>query len=226
MPEAKELKFTAHEEKGEVSALYLRPPEAGALLVLGHGAGTSMRHTFMEELAQALAAAGVATFRYNYPYSEKGGGGMDGEKVRLSTVRAAVAAAARQAPGLPLFAGGHSMSGRMTSMAAAEEPLAGLRGILFFAFPLHPAGKPGTERAAHLEKVTVPMLFISGPRDALAELSLLEPAVNKLGERATLHLVDTADHGFRVRKRSRSSTEPVMEELARVASSWMKRQSA
>lgn len=226
MPEAKELKFTAHEEKGEVSALYLRPRGAGALLVLGHGAGTSMRHPFMEELAQALAAAGVATFRYNYPYSEKGGGGMDGEKVRLSTVRAAVAAAARQAPGLPLFAGGHSMSGRMTSMAAAEEPLDGLRGILFFAFPLHPAGKPGTERAGHLEKVTVPMLFISGPRDALAELSLLEPAVKKLGKRATLHLVDTADHGFRVRKRSRSSTEPVMEELARVAASWMKRQSA
>ena len=226
MPQEKELKFTAHEEKGEVSALYLRPRGAGALLVLGHGAGTSMRHPFMEELAQALGAGGVATFRYNYPYSEKGGGGMDGEKVRLSTVRAAVTAAAGQAPGLPLFAGGHSMSGRMTSMAAAEEPLAGLRGILFFAFPLHPAGKPGTERAAHLEKVTVPMLFISGPRDALAELSLLEPAVRKLGTRATLHLVDTADHGFRVRKRRRSSTEPVMEELARVAASWMKRQSA
>ena len=225
MPEVKELKFTAHEEKGEVSALYLRPRGAGALLVLGHGAGTHMRHAFMEELAQALAAAGVATFRYNYPYSEKGGGGMDGEKVRLSTVRAAVAAAARQADGLPLFAGGHSMSGRMTSMAAAEEPLAGLRGILFFAFPLHPAGKPGIERAGHLEKVTLPMLFISGPRDALAELTLLEPAVKKLGKRATLHLVDTADHGFRVRKRSRSSTEPVMEELARVASSWMKLQS-
>ena len=226
MPEVKELKFTAHEEKGEVSALYLRPRGAGALLVLGHGAGTNMRHTFMEELAQALGAGGVATFRYNYPYSERGGGGMDGEKVRLSTVRAAVAAAPRQAPGLPLFAGGHSMSGRMTSMAAAGEPLPGLRGILFFAFPLHPAGKPGTERAGHLEKVTVPMLFISGPRDALAELSLLEPAVKKLGKRATLHLVDTADHGFRVRKRSRSSTEPVMEELARVAASWMKRQSA
>ena len=226
MPEAKELKFTAHEEKGEVSSLYLRPPEAEALLVLGHGAGTSMRHPFMEELAQALAAAGVATFRYNYPYSEKGGGGMDSERVRLSTVRAAVAAAARQARGLPLFAGGHSMSGRMTSMAAAGEPLGGLRGILFFAFPLHPAGKPGTERAAHLEKVKVPMLFISGPRDALAELSLLEPEVKKLGKRATFHLVDTADHGFRVRKRSRSSTEPVMEELARVAASWMKLQSA
>ena len=226
MPEAKELKFTTHEEKGEVSALYLRPRGAETLLVLGHGAGTSMRHPFMEELAQALAAAGAATFRYNYPYSERGRGGMDGEKVRLSTVRAAVTAAARQAPGLPLFAGGHSMSGRMTSMTAAEEPLDGLRGILFFAFPLHPAGKPGTERAAHLEKVTVPMLFLSGPRDALAELTLLEPAVEKLGERATLHLVDTADHGFRVRKRSRSSTEPVMEELARVASSWMKLQSA
>ena len=226
MPELKELKFTAHEEKGEVSAMYLRPREAEALLVLGHGAGTNMRHSFMEELAQALAAAGVATFRYNYPYSERGRGGMDGEKVRLSTVRAAVAAAARQARGLPLFAGGHSMSGRMTSMAAAEKPLGSLRGIAFFAFPLHPAGKPGTERAAHLEKVTVPMLFLSGPRDALAELTLLEPAVGKLGKRATLHLVDTADHGFRVRKRSRSSTEPVMEELARVAASWMKLQSA
>ena len=224
MPEVKELKFTAHQEKGEVSALYLQPPGAEALLVLGHGAGTNMRHTFMEELAQALAAAGVATFRYNYPYSEKGGGGMDGEKVRLSTVRAAVAAAAPQARSLPLFAGGHSMSGRMTSMAAAGEPLDGLRGIVFFAFPLHPAGKPGTERAAHLEKVTVPMLFLSGPRDALAELPLLEPEVTKLGKRATLHLVDTADHGFRVRKRSRSSTEPVMEELARVAASWMKQQ--
>ena len=224
MPELKELKFTAHEEKGEVSALYLPPRGAETLLVLGHGAGTSMRHSFMEELAQTLAAAGVATFRYNYPYSEKGRGGMDGEKVRLSTVRAAVTAAARQAPGLPLFAGGHSMSGRMTSMAAAGEPLAGLRGILFFAFPLHPAGKPGTERAAHLEKVTVPMLFLSGPRDALAGLTLLEPVVGKLGKRATLHLVDTADHGFRVRKRSRSSTEPVMEELARVAASWMKQQ--
>ena len=222
MPEVKELKFTAHEQKGEVSALYLRPRGAEALLVLGHGAGTNINHPFMEELAQALAAAGVATFRYNYPYSEKGGGGMDGEKVRLSTVRAAVAAASRHARGLPLFAGGHSMSGRMTSMAAADEPLDGLRGILFFAFPLHPAGKPGTERAAHLEKVTVPMLFLSGPRDALAELTLLEPAVKKLGGRATLHLVDTADHGFRVRKRSRSSTEPVMEELARVAAEWMK----
>ena len=226
MSEVKELRFTAHEQKGEVSALYLRPSGAAALLVLGHGAGTNMRHRFMEELAQALAAAGAATFRYNYPYSEKGGGGMDGEKVRLATVRAAVAAAARQARGLPLFAGGHSMSGRMTSMADAQEQLDGLRGILFFAFPLHPAGKPGSERAAHLDKVTVPMLFLSGPRDALAELTLLEPAVKKLGERATLHLVDTADHGLKVRKRGRSSTEPVMEELARVAASWMKQQSA
>ena len=143
MPELKELKFTAHEEKGEVSALYLRPRGAGALLVLGHGAGTSMRHPFMEELAQALAAAGVATFRYNYPYSEKGRGGMDGEKVRLSTVRAAVAAAARQARGLPLFAGGHSMSGRMTSMAAAEEPLGRPAGDPLLRLPPAPGGQAG-----------------------------------------------------------------------------------
>ena len=217
---ATELKFTATEEKGEVSALYLRPQNAKALLVLGHGAGSNLRHAFMGELAEALCAAGIATFRYNYPYSEKGGG-MDGEKVRLATVRTAVATAAQQDSGLPLFAGGHSMSGRMTSMATAQEEIDNLLGVVLFAFPLHPAGKPGTERAQHLHDVAVPMLFISGPRDGLAGLDLLEPTVAKLGDRATLHLVDTADHGFKILKRTRQSQEPVMEELARVAAEWM-----
>ncbi len=211
------LKFLATEEKGEVSALYVRPGGAVALLVLGHGAGTNMRHPFIQELSDALNDAGVATFRFNYPYSEKGGG-MDGEKVRLATVRAGIAAAMNEAKGLPVFAGGHSMSGRMFSMACAREPIEGLKGIVFFAFPLH-SGKPNAERAAHLQDVTVPMLFLSGQRDKMADMTLLEPVVGGL-DRATLHVVDTADHGFKVLKR-RNTDEPVLEELARVAGVWM-----
>lgn len=225
--ETKEFKFTATEEKGEVSAILASPggadgpggPDgAKALLVLGHGSGTNMRHRFMEELSDALNGAGIATFRFNYPYSEKGGGGMDGEKVRLATVRAAIDTAAEHAEGLPVFAGGHSMSGRMFSMACANAPIEGLRGIVFFAFPLH-AGKKNTERAEHLKAVEVPMLFLSGQRDSMADLALLEPVVDGL-EHATLHIVDTADHGFKVLKR-RNTDEPVMEELARVAAGWM-----
>ena len=218
--EAKPLTFEATPEKGEVSALYARPRGAKALLVLGHGAGTYMRHAFMQELSDALNNAGVATFRFNYPYSEKGGG-MDGEKVRLATVRAAVEAAKKQARGLPVFAGGHSMSGRMMSMAEAQEPMAGLKGIVFYAFPLY-ASKPNTERAEHLADVTVPMLFLSGDRDKMADLKLLEPVVRKL-KNATLHVVDTADHGFKVLKR-RQVEDPVMVELAQVTWEWMMRQ--
>ncbi len=216
--ETKEMKFTATEEKGEVSAILASPDGAKALLVLGHGSGTNMRHRFMQELSDALNDAGVATFRFNYPYSEKGGGGMDGEKVRLATVRAAIETAAEHAEGLPVFAGGHSMSGRMFSMACANAPIDGLRGIVFFAFPLH-AGKKNTERAEHLKAVEVPMLFLSGQRDAMADLALLQPVVDDL-ENAHLHVVDTADHGFKVLKR-RNTDEPVMEELARVTAEWM-----
>ena len=216
--ETKEMKFTATEEKGEVSAILVRPSVAKTLLVLGHGSGTNLRHRFMQELSDALNDVGIATFRFNYPYSEKGGGGMDGEKVRLATVRAAIETAETEAPGLPVFAGGHSMSGRMFSMACANAPIEGLRGIVFFAFPLH-ASKKNTERAEHLKAVEVPMLFLSGQRDSMADLALLEPVVDGL-ENATLHVVDTADHGFKVLKR-RNTDEPVMEELARVAAGWM-----
>ena len=215
------LKFAATEEKGEVSALLLRPEKARALLVLGHGASTNMRHAFLEGLSEHLAEVGVGTFRYQFPYMEAGGGGRNSNAVLMETVRSAVAAAARKAPGLPLFAGGHSMSGRMTSMAAADEAIDGLAGIVFVAFPLHPAGKRGVERAEHLKEVTAPMLFVSGTRDKLAELDLLQPVCKKLGKLATLHLVDTADHGFRVLKRGRTSEEPVLAELARVVSEWM-----
>ena len=214
----KALKFIATLEKGEVSALYARPQGAKAVLVLGHGSGTNMRHRFMQDLSDALNDVGIATFRFNYPYSEKGGGGMDGEKVRLATVRVAIETAMKQARGLPVFAGGHSMSGRMISMASAEDSIDGLKGIVFFAFPLY-ASKPDTARAEHLKEVAVPMLFLSGQRDRMAGLNLLSPVVKNL-KRATLHVVDTADHGFKVLKR-RNTDEPVMEELARVAGAWM-----
>lgn len=214
---ATELKFVATPEKGEVSALYTSPPGAKAVLVLRHGAGTNMRHAFMQALSDALNHAGIATFRFNYPYSEQGGG-MDGEKVRLATVRGAAEMALKQAKGLPVFASGHSMSGRMFSMAAAEDAIEGLKGIVFFAFPLY-ASKPNADRAEHLKKVTVPMLFLSGQRDKMADLQVLAPVVKKL-KNATLHEVDTADHGFKVLKR-RATDEPVMDELARVAAKWM-----
>ena len=213
----RELKFTATVEKGEVSAILAVPSDARVLLVLGHGAGTDMRHRFMQELSDALNDAKIATFRFNYPYSEKGGG-MDGEKVRLATVRAAIETAMRGADRLAMFAGGHSMSGRMVSTACAREPISGLKGIVFFAFPLH-SGKPSTERAEHLKDVEMPMLFLSGQRDKMADLELLQPVIDDL-ENATLHVVDTADHGFKVLKR-RNTDEPVMEELARTAAEWM-----
>ena len=215
--DTRELKFTATEEKGEVSAILARPGDAKALLVLGHGAGTNMRHRFMEELSDGLNEAGISTFRFNYPYSEKGGG-MDGEKVRLATVRSAIATAARVADGLPVFAGGHSMSGRMVSMACAQEAIDGLKGIVFFAFPLH-SSKPNTERAEHLKAVDIAMLFLSGQRDKMANADLLQSVVASL-DHATLHVVDTADHGFKVLKR-RNTDEPVMAELARTAAEWM-----
>ena len=216
--ETVDLKFLATEEKGEVSALIARPDGAKALLVLGHGAGTNLRHAFMQDLSEALNDAGIATFRFNYPYSERGGG-MDGEKVRLATVRAAVATALNHADGLPVFAGGHSMSGRMVSMACSQEPMDGLKGIVFFAFPLH-AGKPSAERAVHLQDVSAPMLFLSGQRDKMADMKLLQPVIRGLNN-ATLHVVDTADHGFKILKR-RNTDEPVLEELARVAGEWMR----
>jgi predicted alpha/beta-hydrolase family hydrolase len=219
-PAPVELRFVATEEKGEVSALLLRPEAARWLLVLGHGASTNMRHRTLETIAARLAEVSMATFRYQFPYMERGGGGRDSQAVLLATVRAAAAAAHEAASDLPLLVGGHSMSGRMASMAAAEAPLEHVRGLVFFAFPLHPAGQPGTDRAEHLSRVTVPMLFLSGTRDDLADLSLLRPVDERLGDRATLHLLDTADHGFKVLKRSRQSDEDVFAEMARVAAGW------
>lgn len=217
--EAREFKFLATPDKGEVSALLIRPEGATHLLVLGHGASTNMRHATMQAIADRLAEGGIASLRYNFPYSEHGKG-RDAQAVCTATVRAAVAAAREAAPDLALLAGGHSFGGRMTSTAASESPLDGVQGLVFFSFPLHMPGKPDTKRADHLASVDVPMLFLSGTRDELADMKLLKTVCDKLGKRATLHPVDTADHGYKVLKRSRASAEDVFVEMARVVREW------
>lgn len=216
-----ESKFIATPAKGEVSSLLMLPDNAKWLLVLGHGAGTNMRHTTLQTIAERLAEVQIATFRYQFPYMERGGGGRESQSVALATVRAATAAAHEAAGELSILVGGHSYSGRMSSLAAAEAAIEHVRGLVFFAFPLHPSGKEGTERAEHLDDVTVPMLFLSGTRDKLAKLELLALVCEKLGDKATLHLLDTADHGFKVLKRSRKSTEDVFVEMARVVKDWV-----
>lgn len=209
-------------ESGDVSALWLRPADAAALLLFGHGAGAGMRHRFMESAAAALAAHGVATLRYQFPYMEAGGGPPDRTSRLVATVRAACETAAALAGkrGLPLVAGGKSMGGRMTSAAAAEAPLPGVRGLVFFGFPLHPAGRPGTRRAEHLEHVGLPMLFLQGTRDRLAELELLRPIVTGLDPAATLRVIEDADHGFHVLKRTGRSDDEVVDGLAAAVAGW------
>src|SRR5437660_2571870 len=219
MDTVEELRFGV-EGAGEVSALVLRPAKARWLVVLAHGAGAGMSHPFMEKLAEELASIGVATLRYQFPYMEQRRRVPDKPAVLTATVRAAVRAAAEAAPGLLLLAGGKSMGGRMTSQAAAEGPLEGVRGLVFFGFPLHPPKQPGTKRAEHLAKVTVPMLFLQGTRDELADLELLRPVCAKLGTRATLHIVETADHSFHVLKSSGRSDAEVLRELAETTVSW------
>lgn len=218
--EAIESKFIATPEKGEVSSILIRPDDAKWLLVLGHGASTTMRHSTLQTIAERLADIGIATFRYQFPYMERGGGGREAQAVALATVRSAVAAAHEAASDVSILVGGHSYSGRMSSLTAAEAPIEHVQGLVFFAFPLHPSGKEGIERAEHLDDVTVPMLFLSGTRDKLAVLNLLEPVCEKLGDKATLHLLDTADHGFKVLKR-RKTEEDVFVEMARVLSEWI-----
>jgi len=216
-----EGRFIATPEKGEVTSLLIRPDNARSLLVLGHGASADLRHRTLQIIAERLAETHIATFRYNYPYMERGGGGRDSQEVTLATIHSAVAAARRATPDLPLVAGGHSFGGRMTSLAQSLSPLDEVRGLIFFSFPLHPAGKPGIERAAHLKKINLPMLFLSGTRDDLAELSLLKPVCESLGDSATLSLLDTANHGYAIQKRSRQSDEDIFTEMARVVSAWI-----
>jgi hypothetical protein len=205
----------------KISGLWLAPPDARACLVLAHGAGTNMAHRSMEATAQGLSALGIATLRYNFLYSERGSGRPDAPGVAHKAVRAAVAEATKRAPGPPLFAGGRSFGGRMTSQAQALEPLPNVKGLIFFAFPLHPAGKPATERAKHLDDVKIPMLFLQGTNDALAELDLLTGVVTHLGKRATLHLAESADHSFHVPAKSGRKDAEVLAEILGVAAAWM-----
>jgi hypothetical protein len=204
----------------DVAALLLTPERPSALYVLAHGAGAGMRHPFMEAIARRLATHRIGTLRYQFPYMEQGGRRPDPEPMLLATVRAAVDAGREAAGGLPLLAGGKSMGGRMTSRAAAAAPLAGVAGLVFLGFPLHPAGQPGTSRAEHLARVALPMLFLQGTRDTLADLTLLTPIVERLGGSATLRAIEHADHSFHVLKRSGRTDEQVLDELATAVAEW------
>jgi len=220
MAGARQLRIPVGSEA--VTALLLRPENAKALYLFAHGAGAGMTHKAMESNAQGLAVRGVATLRFQFVYMEKGSNRPDPPKLAHAVVRAAAAEAAKLAPDLPLFAGGRSFGGRMTSQAQAEEPLPTVQGLAFLGFPLHPAGKPSIDRAEHLARVKVPMLFVSGDRDALAERHLLEPVVAGLGDRATLHFVEHADHSFKVAARSGRTAADAEAEALNALADWIR----
>jgi len=219
---AKRLKVTIDETR-RVSALFQLPPAATACYVLAHGAGAGMEHASMTAIAAELAARRIATLRFQFPYMERGSRRPDPPPICHATVRAAVAEAARRAPKLPLIAGGKSFGGRMTSQAQAIEPLPGVKGLAFIGFPLHPAGKPSAERAEHLHDVKIPMLFLQGTRDELAKLKLLRPLVKRLGARATLKLLQDADHSFHVPARSGRKDPEVRTEMLDALAAWIER---
>ncbi len=216
-----ELLTIAIGESERVSALLQVPGSARACYVMAHGAGAGMTHAFMSSIASDLAERGVATLRFQFPYMERGAKRPDPPKLAHATVRAAVAEAWRRLPGLSLFAGGRSFGGRMTSQAQAASPLPGVRGLIFLGFPLHPAGQPSDERAVHLDGVRIPMLFLQGTRDELAELRLLEPLVDRLGARATLELFEGADHSFHVPARTGRKDSDVRAEVANAVEKWI-----
>jgi predicted alpha/beta-hydrolase family hydrolase len=199
------------------------PADALACYVLAHGAGAGMAHPFMAAVAKGLAKRSIATLRYEFAYMEQGSRRPDPPKVAQARVREAVAEAAKKLPGLPLFAGGKSFGGRMTSQAQSAEPLPGVRGLVFLGFPLHAAGKPSTERAEHLDRVEVPMLFLQGSRDALADLALIERVTRRLGSRATLEVFDQADHSFHVPARSGRGNAEISEEILDKMAHWIER---
>jgi uncharacterized protein len=210
-------------ETTPVSALLLVPPRASACFVFAHGAGAGMAHPFMAAVAAGLAARGIASLRYQFPYMEKGSKRPDPPQVAHATVRAAAAEARRLVPELPLIAGGKSFGGRMTSQAQALAPLDGVAGLVFLGFPLHPATRPSRHRAKHLGEVQIPMLFLQGTRDALAELGELEPACAALGSRATLKLFADADHSFHVPARTGRKDAEVLAEVLDAFAEWAAR---
>ena len=220
MNESRSVEFDVGESH-RVSGLWLAPEQPRAVYVFAHGAGAGMRHAFMAAAAQGLAERGVATLRYQFPYMERGSRRPDAPPLAQATVRAAVALAMQRAPSLPLFAGGKSFGGRMTSQAQAAAPMPGMRGLVFLGFPLHPAGEPSDERAAHLSGVQVPMLFLQGTRDELAELSLLQPLLGRVGGHATLHAVADADHSFHVPAKSGRKDPQVLAEVLDAFAAWI-----
>ena len=222
-PGMTELRIHVGDNVGDVSGIFLRPEDAWAVYVLAHGAGAGMRHRFMGAVADALAARGVATLRYQFPYLEHGARRPDLPGVLEATVRAAVAKARELAPGLPLVAGGKSMGGRMTSNAMARRSIDGVRGLVFLGFPLHRPKQRDTGRAEHLTHVPSPMLFLQGTRDTLADLELITGVCHGLGPRATLHVVEGADHSFAVLKRSGRADAQVLDELADTITDWLRR---
>ena len=205
---------------GSVSALLTSPDAARACFVFAHGAGAGMSHSFMEAFAAGLCERGIASLRYQFPYMENRSKRPDPPAIAQATVRAAVAEAGRCCRGLLLIAGGKSFGGRMTSQAQAAAALEGVRGLAFVGFPLHPAGKPSSDRAKHLADIRIPMLFLQGTRDALAEVALIEPVVKRLGPPATLHLVDGADHSFHVLARSGRNDREVLREILDAFAGW------
>jgi hypothetical protein len=204
-----------------VSGLLQAPPEARTCYVMAHGAGAGMAHPFMAAMANGLAERGIATLRYQFPYMEQGSKRPDTPKLAQATVRAAVAEASRLVPELALFAGGKSFGGRMTSQAQAVSPLSGVRGLVFLGFPLHPAGRPSDERGAHLLAVQIPMLFVQGTRDQLADLQLLQTLVGQLGARATLRLFQDADHSFHVPARTGRKDSEIIAEMSDALADWI-----
>jgi uncharacterized protein len=215
-----ELRFSVSRDAGAVSAILVRPPSPLALLVFGHGAGAGMRHRFMEGMCEALSHHRIATLRYQFPYAEAGRRRPDRAQTLTATVRAAVAAAREVEPDLALIAGGKSMGGRMTSTAQAERSLPGVRGLVFFGFPLHRPGDPSDARGNHLREVDLPMLFVQGTRDRLAESDRIAAVVAALKGGASIHVVEDADHGFDVPKRAGRSPEDVYDEMAVAVRGW------
>lgn len=219
---AKETRFTVADRVGSVSALALKPKKVLAFLVFAHGAGAGMQHNFMETVARKLGDRDIGSFRYQFPYMEKHTKRPDSQPVLTATVRAAVSEARKHAGDLPLFAGGKSMGGRMTSLAMADAPLEGVAGLVFFGFPLHAAGKPSVDRGEHLMNIQKPMLFLQGTRDALADLNLLKPLCARIGKRAEIFEIPGGDHSFHVLKSAGRSDDEVLNGVADKVSVWMR----
>jgi uncharacterized protein len=215
------IKFIASKSGGEVSGILILPEKPKALLLFAHGAGAPMDHPFMNKAAEYLEEENIGTLRFNFPYTEKKSKRIDPAPILMETIRSSVNAAKDYSGDIPLFAGGKSMGGRMTSQTAAANPLDEIKGLIFFGFPLHAPGKESTDRAEHLFKVKLPMLFLQGTRDKLAKLELLKPVIKKIGKKADLYIIEGADHSFHLLKSAGKSDDEVLKEISNKVSNWI-----